>query len=232
MIYKNLHDWQVDYSTACKIQYDLVEKIVLKNDFDELITIAGCDVAYSSQMKRAYAAISIYDIQSLEKKGEVHSISDVSYPYIAGLFTFREGPPLLKAFEKLKERPDVIIFNGHGIAHPRKMGLATHMGILLDIPSIGCTQRTMSGKNTEPGNHRGDQCDVRNNRNEVIGHWVRTLENVRPVFISLGYKIDLSTATDIVLNCTKNYKMPEPLRAAHISTNQMKTHYQKLQNGK
>ena len=111
------------------------------------------------------------------------------------------------------------------------MGLATHMGILLDIPSIGCTLRSMFGKNIEPGNHRGDQCDVRNIRNESIGCWLRTRENVQPVFISQGHKIDLPTAADIILNCTKNFKMPEPLRAAHITANQLKTLYQGTNDG-
>lgn len=231
MIYKDLHEWQVDFRAACKIQYDLAEKIVLENKFNPLNTIAGCDVAYSSSTNHAYAAICIYDFPSLKKNNEVLSVSEISYPYIRGLFAFREGPPLLKAFEKLKERPDLIIFNGQGIAHPRKMGLATHMGILLDIPSIGCTQRSMFGKNIEPGNHRGDQCVVRNIRNESIGCWLRTRENVRPMFISQGHKIDLSTAAELILNCTKHFKMPEPLRAAHVTANQLKALYQKTNDG-
>jgi len=227
MIHIDLHEWQVDFRTACKIQNDLAERIVLKNGFNQLNMIAGCDVAYSSSTNRAYAVIGIYDFPSMRKYYEVYSVSEVSYPYISGLFTFREGPPLLKVFEKLKERPDVIIFNGQGIAHPRKMGLATHMGILLDIPSIGCTQRSMFGKNRVPGNRRGDWCHVRNNKNELIGCCIRTRENVRPIFISQGHKIDLPTAVDIILNCTTNFKMPEPLRDAHITANKIKALYEK-----
>lgn len=225
MNYKNLHDWQVDFKEACLIQNNLADKIILENGFNQLNTVAGCDVGYSTSMNHAYAAICLYDFPSIKKRKEVHSVSEVSYPYIRGLFTFREGLPLLKAFEKLNENPDVIIFNGHGIAHPRKMGLATHMGILLDVPSIGCTLRTMFGNNEEPGNHRGDRCDVRNIRNETMGCWLRTRDNVRPVFISQGYKIDLPTATDIILNCTLNFKLPEPLRAAHIAANKLKALY-------
>jgi deoxyribonuclease V len=231
MIIKNLHKWQVDFREARKIQIDLAGKIILKNEFDQLNIIAGCDVAYTSSDNRAYAAICLYEYPSITKKEEVLSISEVSYPYITGLFTFREGPPLLRAFEKLKKRPDVIIFNGQGIAHPRKMGLATHLGILLDIPSIGCTQRSMLGPEIEPGNHHGDRCEVRNPSNEKIGSWLRTRENVRPIFVSQGHKINLSTGIDIILNCTKNYKMPEPLRAAHIAANHLKAIDRAKKNG-
>jgi deoxyribonuclease V len=231
MTYENLHDWQVDFREACRIQNDLAGKIILENRFDQLKTIAGCDVAYSSSNNRAYAAICIYDFPTIKKNSEILSISDVSYPYIPGLFTFREGPPLLKAFEKLQERPDVIIFNGHGIAHPRKMGLATHIGILLDIPSIGCTQRSMFGVKIEPGYFRGDRYDIQNTRNETVGCCLRTRENVRPVYISQGHKIDLATAVDIILHCSKNYKMAEPLRMAHIAANRLKFIDQKTKNG-
>ena len=221
MNYKRIHPWNVNNSEAIKIQNELSKLIILNNTFNKIKNIAGCDVAYSLSLNRAYAAICVFSFPDLKKICEVTCVSYISFPYITGLLTFREGPALLKAFEALQEKPDIIIFNGHGIAHPRKMGLATHMGIILDVPSIGCAQRALYGKYKMPGNSKGLYSEILNN-NDVIGVCLRTKENIKPVFISHGHKIDLKTAVDIIIKCTIKYKMPEPVRAAHILANSIK----------
>lgn len=222
MNYNYLHPWNVGKTEAIHIQNELSGRIILDNSFNQIKSIAGCDVAYSSSFNKAYAAVCVFSFPGLNKINEITYVSNVSFPYITGLLTFREGPALLRAFEELKGKPDLVIFNGQGIAHPRKMGLATHMGIILDIPSIGCAQRVLYGKYSSPGNSKGSYSEIRNNENEVIGACLKTRENVKPVFISQGYKIDLKTAVDIILKCTLKYKIPEPVRAAHILANAMK----------
>ncbi len=222
MKFNNLHPWHVDKHEAVQIQYNLSKLIILKNSFHEVRRIAGCDVAYSALNNKAYAAICLFTFPDLSKTNEVTCVSDITFPYLSGLLTFREGPALLHAFEKLVEKPDIIIFNGQGIAHPRKMGLATHMGIILDTPSIGCAQKSIFRNYDNPDYYKGAFSEIRDNKNMVIGACLRTKDKTNPVFISQGYKIGLRAAIDIVLSCTLQYKMPEPLRSSHILANSVK----------
>jgi deoxyribonuclease V len=219
MKYKKLHLWNVSESEAVIIQNELSKRIILRNCVDQMKTVAGCDVAYSASLDQACSAISVFSFPELKKLNEIKSTSKVSFKYIPGLFAFREGPALLEAFKLLKEKPDVIICNGQGIAHPRKMGLATHMGIILDVPTIGCAQKVLFGKYANPGGNKGSWKAIYNSENEVIGVCLRTRQNIKPVFVSQGFKIDLKTAIDIILKCTVKYKIPEPVRAAHILAN-------------
>jgi deoxyribonuclease V len=229
MNYNKLHSWNIGKNEAIQIQNELSKRIILKNGFNHINTIAGCDVAYSSISDKAYAAICVFTFPGLSKIKEIVSDSEVLFPYIPGLLTFREGPALLKAFEMLKEKPELFIFNGQGIAHPRKFGLATHMGIILDVPSIGCAQRVLYGNYINPGSKKGSYSDICNRNDEVIGACLRTRDNIRPVFISQGHKIDLKTAVDIILKCTLKYKLPEPVRAAHILANSVKEQIKQIQ---
>jgi deoxyribonuclease V len=222
MKFKKLHPWNVDKHEAIHIQHELSKLIILKNSFRQVKRIAGCDVAYSAINNKACAAICLFCFPAMNKINEVTCVSEVIFPYVSGLLAFREGPALLQAFKKLTEKPDIMIFNGQGIAHPRKMGLATHMGIILDIPSIGCTQRSMFRKYDNPGNHSGAFSEICDDKNNIVGACLRTKDKTNPVFISQGYKIELQTAIDIILQCTLGYKMPEPLRVAHILANSLK----------
>jgi deoxyribonuclease V len=138
----------------------------------------------------------------------------VSFPYVPGLLAFREGPIVLAALERLAERPDVLIFDAQGLAHPRRMGLATHLGILLDVPSVGCAKSRLCGKETEPGEEKGSWTPLLD-RGEVIGAVVRTRSRVRPVYVSVGHRVDLETAVSLVLSCATKYRLPEPTRWAH-----------------
>ena len=143
------------------------------------------------------------------------------FPYIPGLLSFREGPALLKIFENLRHIPDAVIFDGQGIAHPRGIGLASHMGLFLDIPTIGCAKTRLAGHHGEIGKDVGDYADLILD-NQIVGAVLRTKKNVKPVFISPGHKSGTGKAVEVVLSCCRGYKLPEPTRRAHLLVNQLR----------
>jgi deoxyribonuclease V len=138
----------------------------------------------------------------------------ISFPYVPGLLAFREGPVVLAALARLKDRPDVLIFDAHGLAHPRRMGLASHLGILLDTPAVGCAKSRLVGLHEEPDESKGGWTPLVHEE-EVIGAVVRTRDRVRPVYVSIGHRVDLETAISLTLGCTSRYRLPEPIRWAH-----------------
>lgn len=211
--------WNVTAEKAVRIQASLKRYISLECSFKKLDIIAGADATYhngiviGSVVLLRYPSLKIIEIK--------YSLSPVTFPYIPGLLTFREGPTLLKAFEKIENEPDVIIFDGQGIAHQRRMGIATHLGILLDKPSIGCAKSVLTGVLIPPGKKKG-MYSLLKDKGEIVGAVLRTKEGVSPVFISPGYKIDLPTSIKILLKCVVEYRLPEPLRQAHIYANKLK----------
>ncbi|MBU4128486.1 deoxyribonuclease V [bacterium] len=215
------HPWNVSPREAIKLQEELKEKIILKKGFSEIKRIAGADISFSKKSNRAYSAVIIFSFPELEILEEQHTIGNLSFPYIPGLLTFREGPLLIEAFKKIKIKPDVIIFDGHGIAHPKRLGLATHMGILLDKPTIGCAKSKLIGTYREPERKKGSYSLLKDD-GEIIGAALRTRENVSPVFISPGHRIDLKGSIEIVLECLRGYRLPEPTRQAHLLVNKMR----------
>ncbi|MEA1935766.1 MAG: deoxyribonuclease V [Thermodesulfobacteriota bacterium] len=220
---KNLHSWDVTYREAINIQQTLREKLILddKNMPDEIRTIAGADISYSRGSNLFFAAVVLLEFPSLEIIEETFFTERVIFPYIPGLLTFREGLPLLKAFEKLRIVPDVAIFDGQGIAHPRGLGLASHMGLFLNMPTIGCAKTRLAGKYDEPGKEVGDYSPLMLD-DRIVGAVLRTKKNVKPVFISQGHKIGLQRAIDIVLSSCTGYKLPEPVRKAHLTVNRIR----------
>jgi deoxyribonuclease V len=138
----------------------------------------------------------------------------VSFPYVPGLLAFREGPVVLAALAKLQDQPDVLIFDAHGLAHPRRMGLASHLGVLLDRPTVGCAKSRLVGVHEEPDESRGSWTPL-TDADEWIGAVVRTRDHVRPVYVSIGHRVDLKTAISLTLGCTSRYRLPEPIRWAH-----------------
>ena len=219
----NLHSWNLTYREAINIQQTLREKLILddKKMPDKIRTIAGADISYSRGDNIFFAAVVLLEFPSMEVIEETSFTQRVAFPYIPGLLTFREGPPLLKAFEKLRNVPDVAIFDGQGIAHPRGLGLASHMGLLLDIPTIGCAKTRLTGEYIEVGNKVGDfSCLMLNNK--IVGAVLRTKENVKPIFISQGHKIGLQRSVEIILSSCTGYKLPEPVRKAHLAVSRMR----------
>ena len=219
MKYLNLHSWEVSPQEAIKIQKDLKSNISLKKSFSKIDKIAGADVSYYQNMM--IAGVIIFEFPNLKTIERQFFISPVNFPYIPGLLTFREGPSLLSAFKKVKNEPDIILFDGQGIAHPRRMGIATHLGLLLDKPTIGCAKSRLSGEYTSIGKEKGDYVLLKEDK-EILGAVLRTRKRVKPIFVSPGHKIDLPNSIEITLKCTEKYRLPIPVREAHIFVNQIR----------
>jgi len=151
------------------------------------------------------------------------SVSRASFPYVPGFLTFREGPVLLEAFSKLERLPDAVIFDGQGIAHPRGFGIAAHIGVILDVPSVGCAKTRLVGSHGDPANERGSSSPLLDKSGEQIGSVVRTRANVKPVYVSIGNKVDLGSAIRLVLACAPKYRLPEQTRLAHKLSNELRT---------
>jgi deoxyribonuclease V len=149
------------------------------------------------------------------------AVADTPFPYVPGLLTFREGPVLLEAFAKVESDPDAVIFDGQGVAHPRRIGLAAHMGLWLDKPCIGCAKTRLIGTYREPGKRPGAVRPLLDG-DEVIGHVVRTKKKVKPLFVSVRHRIDLASAVRVVLGCCRGYRIPEPTRQAHLHVNALR----------
>lgn len=214
---RQLHPWKVSIPKAIKIQEELKKRIVLKSRPFPVEKVAGVDVGYFGN--KIIAAICVYGCarRSLAHLIEVRTaIARVSFPYVPGLLTFREGSVIIKAFRKIKNKPDLILFDGQGICHPRRMGIATHLGIILDIPSIGCAKSSLCGIYKIPGTKKGSFSFIYDERtNEKIGVVLRTRAGVKPMFVSPGYKINLRQCIELVLRLCPKYRIPEPLRCAH-----------------
>lgn len=196
------------------IQNRLRQKLSLKSDFKKIEKIGGADVSYSSGANTLKAGVAILSFPALEVIETVEIKGRSSFPYIPGLLTFREGPIILKALGILKQLPDVLLVDGQGTAHPRRMGIASHLGILLGLPTIGCAKSHLFGDFEQPKKKKGAQSYLLD-KAEVIGVALRTRTNVKPLFVSPGYKIDLKTAVEIVLASCPYFRVPHPLRCTH-----------------
>jgi deoxyribonuclease V len=214
---EKLHPWNVTPAEAAKIQNDLKERISPADDFDKIEQVGGVDVTYKKGSSKATAAAVVLSFPGLAVLETRVVEGEVSFPYVPGLFSFREIPLLIPALEKLKTTPQVMLVDGQGIAHPQRMGLAAHLGILMDIPTIGCAKSRLLGTHEEPSKEKG-ACSYLYDKAEVIGAVVRTRTNISPVYVSIGHKISLLTAVELVLKCITKFRIPEPLRTAHIAS--------------
>jgi deoxyribonuclease V len=214
MIMKDLHSWEVNVEEAIQIQEALRDRLILKNTFTEVRTIGGGDVAYSKDRNFLFAAIVVFSFPKMETLEIATAHGEIPFPYIPGLLSFREGPILINTFQKLKIKPDVMIYDGQGIGHPRGIGLASHMGLWLDLPSIGCTKTPLLNDFIYPRSSKGSFELIRREEKEV-GAVLRTKENVKPLFVSPGHRIDLQTSIQLILETCQGYRTPEPLRRAH-----------------
>lgn len=217
---KPLHCWEVSVEEAIRIQEDLRGRIVLKNRFSELKTVAGADVSYFRGETFVSGAIAVFSYPELKPIDSALATGEVSFPYISGLFSFREGPVLLRAFEGLKIKPDLILFDGHGIAHPRQFGLASHLGLWLNLPSIGCARTSLLSPYGSPETAKGSFTWIYL-KGKRVGASLRTRQGVKPIFVSPGHQIDLPTSLQIVLATCQGFRIPEPLRKAHHLSRQI-----------
>ena len=206
---------------AVALQKQLRQQIRIQPLIEEPTTIAGCDISFNKYEETVYAGIVVLRLDTLETVEEVGVVSTATFPYVPGLLTFREGPALMEAWQKLTIQPDVIMFDGHGIAHPRRMGIATHMGLWVNRPSFGCGKSVLVGEFDDPAPERGNWSPMVH-QNEVVGAALRTKNKVNPVFISPGHLIDLPTAIDLTLRCDGGYRLPEPTRRAHLFVNALR----------
>jgi deoxyribonuclease V len=216
-----LHSWKVSPAEAKEIQEKLRKRLRLRPPRTRLKTVAAGDVAYGRGDDMTYAAFLLFTYPDLTLLESAAAKGRASFPYIPGLLTFREAPILLKAFSRLKARPDLILIDGQGIAHPRFMGIAAHIGLILNLPTIGCAKSRLIGKHEEPALDRGKTAPLMIG-GRTTGMVLRTRAGVKPVYVSPGHKIDMETSVEIVLSACRGYRIPEPLRQAHIFVNQLR----------
>ena len=210
-----LHSWTLDPDEAVQLQARLRERLVLTWDERPVTTVGGVDVAIAG--KYARAAIVVLRYPSLAPLAAVTADAALVFPYIPGLLAFREGPAVLAAWERLSLKPDLLLFDGQGIAHPRGLGIASQMGLWLVVPTIGVAKSRLYGRHAEVGQRIGDWSELRDERDPVhlIGTVLRTREKTNPLYISPGHLIDLEHAVTFVLACCRGYRLPEPTRWAH-----------------
>jgi deoxyribonuclease V len=218
----NHHRWDVTPKQALKIQTELANQVVQKSGLKPPQWIAGADISLTQKSNEAFAGIVVLNAETLEITDEYYIRGTIDFPYIPGLLSFREAPLLLKLFKKVSPAPQLIFFDGQGIAHPRKLGLASHMGLFLNCPTIGCAKTRLTGSFSEPGLKMGSRSRLLDKAGQTIGSALRTRENCKPVFISVGHQIDLDSAVYWTLKCTTRYRIPEPTRLAHIRVNKFR----------
>jgi len=246
MLTKKLHSWKLSYSEAVELQKRLACEVQFTAIQEPPKLIAGLDCALSKDGQQILAAVVVLGIKSAEQSlwgpsessgfeviETASAAQKLTFPYIPGLLSFRESPVCIEAVERLKTEPDAFLIDGQGIAHPRRLGLAAHLGLFFDKPTIGCAKSRLTGQFKEPPPEKGGYTllkDVRpktqdskpDTQYETIGAVVRTRTNVEPVFVSVGNKCLLEDAIEITLSCTTKYRLPEPTRLAHQSVSKLK----------
>jgi deoxyribonuclease V len=211
---KYLHDWDLSPQQVIEIQKQLRYEVETQDRFDEPIkTVAGIDLGYDVKNDTSRAVAVVLSFPELELLETSEARLPIQFPYVPGLLSFRETPVAIKALEKLEITPDVILCDGQGLAHPRRFGVACHIGILADVPTIGVAKSILVGKFENLGEERGSIAPLIH-KNEQIGVALRTKNKVQPLFVSVGHRVSLETATDLVLQCASKYRLPETTRLA------------------
>ena len=216
------HLWDVSPSEAVKIQQQLRLELISQPYAGLPRYVGGADISFNKYSPRVYAGYVVLELPSLKVVERAGAVMDVSFPYIPGLLSFREIPPLLQAWNKLKQKPEVLVMDGQGIAHPRRMGIACHLGILLDLPTIGCGKSKLVGTYEEPAAGAGSSSPLLH-RGEKVGEVLRTKDKVNPVFVSPGHRMNMESAVRILMATRAGYRIPEPTRQAHLYVNELRT---------
>lgn len=209
-----LHDWNLSPQQAIELQKQLAFEVIREDKFDAPVkTVAGIDLGYDVQANRSRAVVVVLKFPELTLLESSEAIMPIQFPYVPSLLSFRETPVAVKALEKLQITPDLILCDGQGIAHPRRFGIACHIGLLTNVPSIGVAKSLLVGKYGSLGEERGSRAPL-THYNEEIGVVLRTKNKVQPLYVSVGHKISLETAADYVLQCAPKYRLPETTRLA------------------
>jgi len=211
---ENIHPWDVTPAQARAIQERLREQLIRRDDFAQIKTVAGLDIGFEEGGKITRAAVVRLHFPRLELLEQALARCPTGFPYTPGLLSFREIPAALEALDKLRGKPDLLLCDGQGYAHPRRFGLACHLGLLADLPSIGVAKSRLIGEHGTLAPQKGAQTPLRHD-GEIIGTLLRTRAKVSPVYVSVGHRIGLETALNYVLACTTRYRLPEPTRLAH-----------------
>ena len=212
---QHVHAWNVSASEAISIQQELAGEVITEGDIKRVSLVAGVDISVPRNSRVARAAVVVLEYPRLEMLESRLAERLLEFPYVPGLLSFRELPVILEAMGKVSGNPDLIMVDGQGIAHPRRFGLASHLGVLLDVPTIGCAKSRLCGEHMSPGPERGEWVELVD-KQDTIGVVLRTRTNVKPMYISIGHRINLESAIRWVLNCGKGYRLPEPTRLAHL----------------
>jgi deoxyribonuclease V len=209
-----VHDWPRSVAEARTIQEKLRSAVVTADDLGNVSRVAGADVGFEERGRVARAAVAVLAFPELELVDQAVLRRKATFPYVPGYLSFREIPPILDAIAALPEPPHLILCDGQGYAHPRRFGLACHLGVLLDIPTIGVAKSRLLGTYDEPGPQKGDWTPLADGE-EIVGAVVRTRPRVKPLFVSTGHRLSLETAVAMTLRCTTKYRLPETTRWAH-----------------
>lgn len=213
---RNLHSWQVGIDEAKALQWSLASQVSRESMPGTPRLVAGVDISGENSDGLARAAVVVLRYPEMEVVEHNVRALPVEFPYVPGLLSFREVPLILAACDGLAVIPDLFIADGQGIAHPRRLGLASHLGLFLDVPTVGCAKSILCGCHDDVGPEPGNWTPLRD-RGEVIGAGLRTRRGVKPVYVSIGHKVDLETAIDRVMSCCRGYRLPEPTRLAHLA---------------
>jgi deoxyribonuclease V len=218
---RRLHSWDLTPTEAVALQRRLADQVEQGPPLEHWELVAGTDISYNRRSKVVYAGVVVLrsaDLAVVERQGVMR---EVTFPYVPGLLSFREIPALLEVFARIKSAPDAVMVDGHGYAHPRRFGLACHLGLCLGLPTVGCAKSKLTGEFQDPAREAGAGAPL-THRDEVIGRVVRTRAGVQPVFVSVGNHIDLASAVRLVLQTCRGYRVPEPTRQAHLYVNTLR----------
>jgi len=211
---KPLHDWNLTPSEAVALQKQFAHEVIREDAFERPVKrVAGLDLGHSPVTEMSRAVVAVLSFPELELVESAEAEMPTSFPYVPGLLSFRETPVAIKALEKIASAPDLILVDGQGHAHPRRFGIACHVGLFVDVPTVGVAKSILVGRHEDLPPERGSTAELIH-RGEVVGTVLRTKDKVQPVFVSVGHRISLATATELVLRCTTKYRLPEPTRLA------------------
>jgi deoxyribonuclease V len=218
--------WNLKPLEAIRLQERLAKRVELEDRLGPIRTIAAADIAFDPATNIAFASVIVYRFPDLVEIERRRVRRKLRFPYIPGLLSFRECPILLAAFARLKTSPDVILIDGHGRAHPRRFGIACHMGVLLDRPAIGCGKSLLVGKHREPGKQRGATAPLIH-KDEQVGVALRTRDDVKPIYVSQGNRVSLPTAVKLVKHCLDGFRIPKPIRDADRDVRDLRRAFQR-----
>ena len=208
-----LHPWSVTPGQAIAIQKKLANRVITKGRLRKVNLVAGTDLAFSPDKSQCIAGVVVWDLRN-DEVVEQHVVRrKIRFPYVPGLLSFREAPAIVSALRKIKYEPDVFMFDGQGYAHPRRFGLACHVGIWIDKPSIGCAKSLLIGDGEQPDRAKGSMSPLMH-KDERVGMMLRTRDSIKPVFVSVGHRLSLEDAASITLQCCTKYRLPQPTRLA------------------